>query len=167
MPAVRTETEAGVRSIVFSRPERYNTITPELRDELSAAIDAADADNEVRVILLRAEGKAFCAGYELEGSTQAQAAEGARGRVWDSVADYRMGAESRPRWLGATPLVELGLSGGRVLVRPSGTEPKLKVYVDLNATVGEREAVGALETELGERARQVGKDLVAALGALR
>lgn len=90
MPAVRTETEAGVRSIVFCRPERYNTITPELREELSAAIDAADADNEVRVILLRAEGKAFCAGYELEGSTQAQAAEGARERVWDSVADYRM-----------------------------------------------------------------------------
>jgi enoyl-CoA hydratase len=90
MPAVRTETQDGVRSITFCRPERYNTITPELREELAAAIDAADADNDVRVILLRAEGKAFCAGYELEGSTQAQAAEGQRERVWDSVADYRM-----------------------------------------------------------------------------
>ncbi|HEX5940596.1 MAG TPA: crotonase/enoyl-CoA hydratase family protein [Dehalococcoidia bacterium] len=90
MPAVRTETEAGVRSIVFCRPERYNTITPELREELAAAIDEADADNEARVILLRAEGKAFCAGYELEGSTQAQAAEVERKRAWDSVADYRM-----------------------------------------------------------------------------
>ena len=90
MPAVRTETEAGVRSIVFCRPERYNTITPELREEFAAAIDEADADNEARVILLRAEGKAFCAGYELEGSTQAQAAEVERKRAWDSVADYRM-----------------------------------------------------------------------------
>jgi enoyl-CoA hydratase len=90
MPAVRTETEAGVRSIVFCRPERYNTITPELRQELAAAIDEADADNEARVILLRSEGKAFCAGYELEGSTQAQAAEVERKRAWDSVADYRM-----------------------------------------------------------------------------
>jgi enoyl-CoA hydratase len=90
MPAVRTETDAGVRSIIFCRPERYNTITPELREELSAAIDDADADSDVRVILLRADGKAFCAGYELEGSTQAQAAERERKRVWDSIADYRM-----------------------------------------------------------------------------
>ena len=70
-PAVRTETHAGVRSIVLSRPEEYNTITPELRDELAAAIDDADADRDVRVILLRADGPAFCAGYGLDWSTQA------------------------------------------------------------------------------------------------
>jgi enoyl-CoA hydratase len=87
---VRTETGAGVRSIVLCRPEEYNTITPALRDELVAAIDDADADPDVRVILLRAEGPAFCAGYGLDWSTQAQAAETTRGRVWDSVADLRM-----------------------------------------------------------------------------
>jgi enoyl-CoA hydratase len=90
-PAVRTETDAGVRSVVLSRPDEYNAITPELRDELAAAIDAADADRDVRVILLRADGPAFCAGYGLDWSTQAQAEEGAtRQRVWDSVADYQM-----------------------------------------------------------------------------
>ena len=90
-PAVRTETDAGVRSIVLSRPEEYNTITPELRDELAAAIDDADADRDVRVILLHADGPAFCAGYGLDWSTQAQAAEGeTRERAWDSVADYQM-----------------------------------------------------------------------------
>ena len=90
-PAVRTETDAGVRSVVLSRPEEYNTITPELRDELAAAIDDADADRDVRVILLRADGPAFCAGYGLDWSTEAQAAEGeTRERAWDSVADYQM-----------------------------------------------------------------------------
>jgi enoyl-CoA hydratase len=90
-PAVRTETDAGVGSIVLCRPDEYNTITPELRDELAAAIDVADADHDVHVILLRAEGPAFCAGYGLDWSTQAQAAEGSSGqRVWDSVADYQM-----------------------------------------------------------------------------
>jgi len=90
-PAVRTETDAGVRSIVLSRPDEYNTITPELRDELAAAVDDADADRDVRVILLRADGPAFCAGYGLDWSTQAQAAEGeTRERAWDSVADYQM-----------------------------------------------------------------------------
>ncbi len=90
-PAVRTETDAGVRSIVLCRPDEYNTITPELRDELAAAIDEADADRNVHVILLRADGPAFCAGYGLDWSTRAQAAEGSAGeRVWDSVADYQM-----------------------------------------------------------------------------
>jgi len=90
MPSVRTETANGVRSIVLCRPEQYNTITPELRDELAAAIDAADADHDVHVILLRAEGPAFCAGYGLDWSTAAQATEESRERAWDSVADLRM-----------------------------------------------------------------------------
>ncbi|HEX4904272.1 MAG TPA: crotonase/enoyl-CoA hydratase family protein [Acidimicrobiales bacterium] len=90
MDTLRTETADGVRSIIFTRAAEYNTITPDLRDELSIAIDQADADPEVRVILLRAEGKAFCAGYGLDWSTRAQAGEPVRERVWDSVADYRM-----------------------------------------------------------------------------
>ena len=91
MSAVRTESESGVRSIVLCRPAEYNTITPALRDELAAAIDAADADPAVRVILLRADGPAFCAGYGLDWSTAAQATEEGRGgRAWDSVADLRM-----------------------------------------------------------------------------
>ena len=80
--------------IVLARAAEYNTITPALRDELAAAIDDADADRDVRVILLRAEGPAFCAGYGLDWSTAAQADESKRiasgGRVWDSVADLRM-----------------------------------------------------------------------------
>ena len=99
METIRTETVDRVRQIVLCRPEAYNTITPRFRDELSAAIDAADADPEVRVIWLRAEGPAFCAGYGLDWSTAAQAREahpaaqapaGEGGRVWDSVSDLRM-----------------------------------------------------------------------------
>jgi enoyl-CoA hydratase len=84
---LRTETEAGVRSIVLARPAEYNTITFALRDELAAAIDEADADDDVRVILLRAEGRAFCAGYGLDWGTQAMAAQAASDRAWDIPAD--------------------------------------------------------------------------------
>lgn len=91
METLRTETADGVRSIVLTRAAEYNTITPALRDELAAAIDDADADRDVHVILLRAEGKAFCAGYGLDWATAAQADEGRRARrVWDSVADLRL-----------------------------------------------------------------------------
>ncbi len=97
METLRTETADGVCSIVLTRAREYNTITPTLRDELAAAIDAADADPAARVILLRAEGPAFCAGYGLDWSTAAQAGErgpvpgreGDARRAWDSVADWR------------------------------------------------------------------------------
>jgi enoyl-CoA hydratase len=88
---LRTDTRDGVRHIVLTRAAEYNTITPALRDELGAAIDAADDDPAVRVILLRAEGPAFCAGYGFDWAVPAQAGEqGAATRVWDSVADHRM-----------------------------------------------------------------------------
>jgi enoyl-CoA hydratase len=96
---LRIETRAGVCHVVLTRAAEYNTITPALRDELAAAIDAADDDPAAHVILLRAEGPAFCAGYGLDWATPAQAAETAatqraagerRERAWDSVADHRM-----------------------------------------------------------------------------
>ena len=87
---LRIEDADGVRSIVLTRAAEYNTITPALRDELGAAIDDADADRDVRVILLRAEGPAFCAGYGLDWSTAAQAEEARGDTHWDSVRDMRM-----------------------------------------------------------------------------
>jgi enoyl-CoA hydratase len=88
---LRTEIIDGVFIITLCRADAYNTITPDLRDELARAIDEGDAARPAHVILLRAEGKAFCAGYGLDWSTAAQSEESSKpGRVWDSVADMRM-----------------------------------------------------------------------------
>jgi enoyl-CoA hydratase len=88
---LRTELEDGVFIITLCRADAYNTITPALRDELARAIDEGDASREAHVILLRAEGPAFCAGYGLDWSTAAQSDESNRSdRVWDSVSDMRM-----------------------------------------------------------------------------
>lgn len=86
---LRTEKQDGVFSIVLTRAAEYNTITLQLREELAAAIDEGDSDPDTGVILLRAEGPAFCAGYGLDWSTEAQSQEESSGRVWDSVADLR------------------------------------------------------------------------------
>lgn len=102
--AIRAEDDDAVRHLVLCRPEQYNTITAGLRDELDEELERADADQSVRVVLVRAEGPAFCAGFELDWSTSAQAAadgrgrsqpssldhDGTAGRVWDTVADVRM-----------------------------------------------------------------------------
>jgi phosphomannomutase len=75
-----------------------------------------------------------------------------------AMRDYRKGAEDRPRYLAATPLVELDLGErGRALVRPSGTEPKLKIYVDLVADRDE-----SISTEDQEKVLVAEADAVAA-----
>src|SRR5437899_3312602 len=84
---LRTETESHVRSICLTRAKEYNTLTPELRDELAKAIDEADANADVHVILLRAEGPAFCAGYGLDCTTVAQAGERPSKHICDAIAE--------------------------------------------------------------------------------
>jgi enoyl-CoA hydratase len=89
-PAIRQADEDAVRRLVLCRPEAYNTITPALRAELDAALDAAERDHDVRVVLLSAEGPAFCAGFGLDWSTAPPARGEAPERVWDTVADVQM-----------------------------------------------------------------------------
>ena len=97
--AVRIENDGGVRSLVLCRGDEYNTITPQFRDEFGAALDDADIDPTVRVVLIRAEGPAFCAGFGLDWSTLAQATEeSGPERVWDSVADMAMIGSFADTW---------------------------------------------------------------------
>jgi methylglutaconyl-CoA hydratase len=58
--------EAGVGEIVLSRPGKRNAIDPLMIDDLEVAFDRAEADDRARAILLRAEGKDFCAGMDIE-----------------------------------------------------------------------------------------------------
>jgi enoyl-CoA hydratase len=89
--AIRIEDYDAVRKLVFCRPDEFNTITPQLRDELEAALDDVDRDPSVRVVLLAAEGRAFCAGFGLDWSTARPAsADEPPARVWDTVADVQM-----------------------------------------------------------------------------
>jgi enoyl-CoA hydratase len=64
---VEYERQGAVAIATLNRPERANAQTPALLAELDAAFDRAVADEEVRVIVLRAEGKHFSAGHDLSG----------------------------------------------------------------------------------------------------
>ncbi len=57
--------EGRIARITLNRPHRGNGITPELNRGLVAAVERADLDPEVRVIVLSGAGKGFCGGYDL------------------------------------------------------------------------------------------------------
>ena len=57
----------GVATITLHRPERLNAFTPVMAAELAGAAAAADADDDVRVVLVTGAGRAFCAGADLGG----------------------------------------------------------------------------------------------------
>jgi phosphomannomutase len=79
--------------------------------------------------------------------------------------DYREGAETRPRWRADDDLIQFDLEGGgRALVRPSGTEPLLKFYVDLPVEVSAGADVWAAEEPLRRRAGKIADELKALSG---
>jgi enoyl-CoA hydratase len=61
---LRYAVEGPVASITLNRPEALNTIVPPMPDEVEAAVAAAVRDPDVRVIVVRGAGRAFCAGYD-------------------------------------------------------------------------------------------------------
>src|ERR671925_1813060 len=64
---IRFEVSDHVLTITLDRPERLNAWTPTMCDELLAAFDEADANDEVRAIVVTGAGRAFCAGADLGG----------------------------------------------------------------------------------------------------
>jgi methylglutaconyl-CoA hydratase len=58
--------DAGILSLTLNRPDKRNALNSELIDLLHQALERADLDAEVRVVLIRGAGKDFCAGADLE-----------------------------------------------------------------------------------------------------
>jgi enoyl-CoA hydratase/carnithine racemase len=64
---ITTEISEGVLTITLNRPDRLNAWTATMGSELIQAFDQADADDEVRVIIVTGAGRGFCAGADLAG----------------------------------------------------------------------------------------------------
>lgn len=57
--------DGPILTLTLNRPDKLNAFTERMRDELIAAFDAADADDEIRAIIVTGAGRAFCAGADL------------------------------------------------------------------------------------------------------
>jgi enoyl-CoA hydratase len=64
---VRYEVEEGIAVITLDRPQAANAQTPQVLKELDEAWRTTDRDDEVRVVVMRSEGKHFSAGHDMQG----------------------------------------------------------------------------------------------------
>ncbi|MEZ5260911.1 MAG: crotonase/enoyl-CoA hydratase family protein [Acidimicrobiales bacterium] len=60
------EVSDRILTITLNRPERLNAFTEHMRAEMTDALDRADADDEVRAIIVTGAGRGYCAGADLE-----------------------------------------------------------------------------------------------------
>jgi len=76
-----------IATITLNRPDRMNSISPNLEAELHRAFDEGDADREVKVIVLTGSGSAFCAGMDM-GSTSGTNQTRPADPTGKSIAEY-------------------------------------------------------------------------------
>jgi len=62
--------EDGLATITLNRPQAMNTINDTMASEIRQIMETLGSDDRIRAILLRATGRAFCAGYEISGQWQ-------------------------------------------------------------------------------------------------
>ena len=65
MPKVELETIGSVARITLNRPDKLNAIDADMLDQLERALDTAERAEEVRVVLLDGNGRAFSAGFDM------------------------------------------------------------------------------------------------------
>jgi enoyl-CoA hydratase len=103
------ETRDATAFITLNRPERLNAINRALTAGLEDAVRRANRDANVRVIVLRGAGRAFCAGYDLQTAPEAEATVQERTGGWDPVIDYRGMSENvrafMSLWESAKPVI--------------------------------------------------------------
>lgn len=89
MGKVLYERDGRIARITLNRPERLNAIDDDVPGELEAAVERADADPHVHVIVLAGNGPAFCAGYDLMHYAQEKGTHDLTQEMpWDPMKDY-------------------------------------------------------------------------------
>ena len=78
MSSILTNITGGIATIALNRPEVFNSFNREMALEMQSALDKCAADPHVRAIVIKGEGKAFCAGQDLKEVTTPELMPGFR-----------------------------------------------------------------------------------------
>ena len=88
----------GIQTITLHRPQKLNAFTPRMMRELIDAFAAADANDDVRAVIVTGAGRAFCAGADLSsGARTFERVEGGGRPVPKQDADDRVDRRCEPR----------------------------------------------------------------------
>ena len=81
-----------IATITLNRPEKFNTIKPPMPEEIEKALEMANFDEDVRVVILKGAGKAFCAGFDFSEDLEHFEDWGgqAGSQAWDPGRDMMM-----------------------------------------------------------------------------
>lgn len=74
--SLRYRVDEGIATLTYNRPERLNAMTVAMVEEILEVLDAVDEDDEVRAVVVTGEGRAFCAGADLDGDGEIFARSG-------------------------------------------------------------------------------------------
>lgn len=79
-----------IARLLLNRPERLNAISDEMPREIRAAVEWANAEDEVHVIVIEGAGKGFCGGYDLAGYAEQHIEHPCQQEKspWDPMVDY-------------------------------------------------------------------------------
>jgi enoyl-CoA hydratase/carnithine racemase len=86
---IRYDVDGRILTLTLHRPDRMNAFTGRMCDELIAAFDRADADDDIKVVIVTGAGRAFCAGADLERG----------GETWGKHSEY-LEKQSEQRYVG-------------------------------------------------------------------
>jgi enoyl-CoA hydratase len=83
-------TDNRVARITLNRPERFNAIEQHMPREIRAAVERADADPDVHVIVVKGAGPGFCGGYDLKKFAERADGDVSAGQTmpWDPTLDF-------------------------------------------------------------------------------
>ena len=92
-PSVTIDKDAAnprIARLLLNRPERLNAINEDMPRDIRAAVEWANADDEVHVIIVEGAGKGFCGGYDLQYFGQGQVDHPCQQEKypWDPMVDY-------------------------------------------------------------------------------
>ena len=85
--AIQFETDGPVATITMDRPEKRNALNHALLDDLLHALNVVADDDALKVAILRANGPAFSAGYDIDGSPYINPPDG--GTEWNIVNGHK------------------------------------------------------------------------------
>ena len=83
------EARDRIARITLNRPERLNAIDSKMPREIRQAVERANDDEEVHVIILEGTGRAFCAGYDLKAFAERKGEWSQETMPWDPMKDFR------------------------------------------------------------------------------